>query len=224
MFKRVLALGMATLMAVSLSSCSLLEPVLEEMDVAVLLEELLQDKEQLQYDYGKSLYVSLVNAENIGVQMAKTMYYARIFVEEDADRYPVGSRLPAFADAVGLSEAEVYNACVERYQTTDYTTLSNHLATSAGATVVIKQVYENNGTLQKLEEEMENAEKYMNVLSERFSDYSEYPALEAFYNKVSNFTSYAKSPTGKPERIKERLEGYEGDLRECREALEPTFG
>jgi hypothetical protein len=229
MLRKVLAGCLVLVMALSLCSCEIAEPILKSVlgDVAgEKIGELLKDPAQKQYECGKSAYDSLTRSEDICVQMADVVYEAWYFAIYDAEDYSSdSSRISAFAEEVGLTKSELRTAfknCLDTDECSD-SLLSYALSEFSYAVEIACQAYVDKGLVAELDAELANAKDQLKIITEEYPDYSEYPMLKTYYAKVNSYAEFVKDPTGSFNQLSSTVETYEREIRDCRRDLEIVF-
>ena len=229
MFKKLLALGLAVLMAMSLCSCALAEPILKSVlgeDVGGAVAGLLEDPAKKQYGYGKSAYDSLVRSEKICTEMSDMIYEAWYFAIYNADEYATDNGvINAFAEEIGVSTADLRTAYLNYVETDEYSAavLAYALSEFRYALAIVGQVFKDKGMIAELDNELANAKEQIKVLGEEYPDYSELAMLKSYYAKLNSYAEFVKSPTGSFNQLGNTIETYEKEIRDCRKELELTF-
>lgn len=88
---------------------------------------------------------------------------------------------------------------------------------------VVIDAYEMNGSLDDVKDNLKDAKEQLKVLSEDHSDYEHYNSLKEYYNAVNSFFNFLSDPTGSFEQLKDTINDYRKDIRDCEADLEYAF-
>lgn len=214
MIKRILAVGLAFFAILTLNGCGI---------VNGLIKDPAKEKSRNQYECGKSAYDSLVRSEEICIQMMDSIYNAWRFSIYEATDYSGNSRVAAFADEAGLTVNEVKTAFMHVHGAFDFDLVAEALTEFSYAVDIVLQAYIDKGLVTELDGELENAKAELKTMTEKYSDYDEYPMLKTYYSKVNSYAEFVKNPTGSFEQLVTTIETYEKEMRDCRGDLEFVF-
>lgn len=176
-----------------------------------------KNKTEAQFDCGKKTFDSLNEASDICITMMDSIYEGWRFAIYDADEYSGSTAVREFASEVGLSSYEINSVL------TEYGLDGSDLEDFSVAVSVISEVFENNGTIETLDNALAAAKDELKTMTAEYSDYSEYPTLKSYYSKVSSYAEFVKEPSGSFEQLKSTIEDYENEIRTYRSDLEFIF-
>ena len=179
------------------------------------------DPTKAQFECGKKAYDELVKASTICEDMGDALYGAWYFAIYEADDYSGSSRISAFASETGLSSSDIY--AVGEEMGYNSTLLPYALDDFSTAVYVVLAVYEANGKTEELNTALANAKTELKTMTEKYSDYSQYPSLKSFYSEVDSYATFLKSPSGSFEQLKTTIETYEKSIRTYKSDLSFVF-
>jgi hypothetical protein len=179
------------------------------------------DISQAQFECGKKAYDELVTASVICEEMGDAVYGAWYFAIYKADDYSGSSRITYFSSETGLSSSDIYAAG----EALGYSSavLPYALEDFSSAVFIVLQAFETNGKTKQLDTALTNAKTELKTMTEKYSDYSQYPALKSFYSEVDSYATFLKSPSGSFEQLKTTIETYEKSIRTYKSDLAFVF-
>ena len=89
--------------------------------------------------------------------------------------------------------------------------------------LTVVKAYERNGDIERIQEALTAAKSDMKQLSESYSDYEHYPALKEYYTTTSSFFDFCQNPTGSFEQVKDTINNYRNQARDCVNDLDYIF-
>lgn len=88
---------------------------------------------------------------------------------------------------------------------------------------IVVYSYQLNGSLDDIKDNLKDAKEQLKVLSEDHSDYEYYNSLKEYYNAVNSFFNFLSEPSGSFEQLKDTINDYRKDIRDCEADLEYAF-
>jgi len=80
-----------------------------------------------------------------------------------------------------------------------------------------------NGKVEEASTALEEAKTQMKELSDKYSDYEHYPNLKEYYTTTRAFLEFCNDPNGSFEQLKDTINDYRNDARECISDLDYVF-
>ena len=89
--------------------------------------------------------------------------------------------------------------------------------------LVVSNAYEANGKAAEAQAALDSAKELMKKMSEQYSDYEHYPKLKEYYTTTKSYFAFCQSPTGSFEQIKNTINDYRNEARNCVSDLDYIF-
>lgn len=173
------------------------------------------DKAQAQYECGKTAYDELVLAADLCEYMGSAIYDAWFFAIYKADygnSDDADVALSDLASEVGISVADLKVGA--EVVLGDFAKFVQIYLDDFEYTVdIVTAALEKNGTVDKLNTAISNAKTELKTMTNKYSDYSEYPTLKSMYSKVDSYATFVKNPSGSFEQLKSTIENYNNEIR-----------
>ncbi len=83
--------------------------------------------------------------------------------------------------------------------------------------------YTANGKVEEAQTALDAAKEQMKELSQKYSDYEHYPKLKDYFTTTSSFFDFCNNPTGSFEQLKDTINDYKNDARDCISDLDFIF-
>ena len=207
--KKFLTFLLTAVFTICLVSCSLLGDSKGDNPSPSSNQE--TNKTQEQYDCGKIAYDELLKASKICENMGDAVYGAWYFAIYEADDYSSSTITSAFSSETGISVSDL-NKAASAYEISS-TLLPYALSDFSLAVLITTKAFELNGQTKNLDDSIAKAKEQLKTMTQKYSDYSEYPSLKSLYSKVDSYATFLKSPTGSFEQLKTTIQTYENDIR-----------
>ena len=217
--KKLISLLLALVLGLSLVACDT-----EEKDS----KERTSPKEA-EYKEANTAYCNLAESHELCVEVMDSLYGAWFFAIYKADDYSsFYSCLDAFCDESNLDYNEAEAALTSFLQSAGRSNASSSLKLACLqdmdiAINLVTTVYQDNGTYDKIDDNISNAKTALKSVSDDYSDYTGYPILKAYYSEISAYAEFCKSPTGSFEQLKTTIDTYETNLRNYKNDLSFIF-
>ena len=179
------------------------------------------DNTQAQFECGKKAYNELVSASVICEEMGDAVYGAWYFAIYKFDDYGWINSVSGLSKETGISVTDILNAG-EAFGYS-YEGIHKALEDFNVAVCIVLKAYEINGKTEQLNTALTNAKSELKTMTEKYSDYSQYPALKSFYSEVDSYATFLKSPSGSFEQLKTTIETYEKSIRTYKSDLSFVF-
>ena len=180
------------------------------------------DKSVAQYNCGKIAYDELVYASDICTKMGDALYNAWYFAIYEADDYGSANAVNQFSYKTGISVSDL-NKAAEVYLDNLAPYLHIYLGEFQYAVAIAMLALELNGTVEKLDTALQNAKSELKTMTQKYSDYSEYPNLKSLYSEVDSYATFLKAPDGSFQQLKTTIENYETRIRTYKSDLSFIF-
>ena len=89
--------------------------------------------------------------------------------------------------------------------------------------MVVTGAYNANGKVEEAQTALDDAKSQIKELSDKYSDYEQYPNLKGYYTTTSSFFDFCQNPTGSFEQIKDTVNDYKNDARDYISDLDYIF-
>ena len=201
-----------------------------------------QGKNQEAYNISKSAYESVNTAYEITERFGSDLYEAwRMAIYDDDEILEEG--VSYLAKELSLSEDELRLgiACIatETIGTSwdELTEEKKQLVLESADEILglaedelfsfcvmsVVKAYEANGDIDMIQESLTAAKSDMKQLSENYSDYEHYPTLKEYYTTTNSFFDFCQNPTGSFDQVKDTINNYRNQARDCVNDLDYIF-
>lgn len=173
---------------------------------------------QFAFDNAKIAYEKITEAATICADGMDDIYDSWYFGIYDAEDYSSSTVAKYLSYEVSFSEAQIKQACTDLGISTYYLTYDWNYCVFA-----IEQAHTNAGTYSTLELLLIEASNAMQLVSENYSDYENYPKLKEYYAKVSSYVDFFKNTTGSFNQLADTIKDYENAIRTYQSDLSYLF-
>ena len=119
-----------------------------------------------------------------------------------------------YVDAQSLEMAVASLLGKETFSSGDWGRLQDRYSSFFSACVsVVSEAYVVNGTADEIEALLVDAKSEMKTLGDKYSDYTHYPALKAYFTNTLAFFDFCKNPEGSFEQVVETFNTYRNNAR-----------
>lgn len=166
-------------------------------------------REEIIYNNSKEAYKKLKEVAELCVSGMDSIYGAWFFGIYNADdAYNSTFYYEMSLDVPGFNSSELENA-------------GNALGISASAAKsdwqfciwIVEEAITSRGDYKTIDENMADAEKILQTLTEEYDDYTYYPKLKDYYAAIKSYAEFFKSPSGSFNQLADTINNYESKIR-----------
>ena len=181
-----------------------------------------ESREKAEFECGKKTYDDLVAASELCEDISYAVYGAWYFSIYEYDDYDTLFRKnAAFSSRVGIWDLEEFLKTSKGID--DERDWVLYLDDFNYSVDLVIEYLTANGEIAQLNTLLANAKSELKSMTQKYSDYTYYPALKQFYAQVVSYAEFITKPTGSFRELKSTIENYENEIRTYKADLAFVF-